>query len=37
LIEPFIEKSLEELERLPADQLVAQRYEKFRRMGQFFA
>jgi acetyl-CoA carboxylase carboxyl transferase subunit alpha len=37
LIEPFLEKSLEELGRLPAEQLVAQRYEKFRRMGQFFA
>jgi acetyl-CoA carboxylase carboxyl transferase subunit alpha len=37
LIEPFIEKSLEELGRLPAEQLVAQRYDKFRRMGQFFA
>jgi acetyl-CoA carboxylase carboxyl transferase subunit alpha len=37
LIEPFLEKSLEELGRLPVEQLVAQRYEKFRRMGQFFA
>jgi len=37
LIEPFLERSLAELERLPAEHLVAQRYEKFRRMGQFFA
>jgi acetyl-CoA carboxylase carboxyl transferase subunit alpha len=36
LIEPFLERSLEELGRLSAEQLVGQRYEKFRRMGQFF-
>jgi len=37
LVEPFLEKSLRELAQLPSEQLVEQRYEKFRRMGQFFA
>ena len=37
LIEPYLERSLRELGQLSPEQLVAQRYEKFRRMGQFFA
>jgi acetyl-CoA carboxylase carboxyl transferase subunit alpha len=37
LIEPFLERSLNELAQLSPEQLIAQRYEKFRRMGQFFA
>jgi acetyl-CoA carboxylase carboxyl transferase subunit alpha len=37
LVEPFLEKSLRELSELSPEQLLAQRYEKFRRMGQFFA
>ncbi len=36
LIEPYLERALHELGRLPAEQLVAQRYDKFRKMGQFF-
>jgi acetyl-CoA carboxylase carboxyl transferase subunit alpha len=31
-----LKMTLDELERLPVDQLLAQRYEKFRKMGQFF-
>jgi acetyl-CoA carboxylase carboxyl transferase subunit alpha len=37
LIEPFLERSLQELALLSPEQLLAQRYEKFRHMGQFFA
>ena len=37
LIEPFLERSLQELALLSPEELVAQRYEKFRHMGQFFA
>jgi acetyl-CoA carboxylase carboxyl transferase subunit alpha len=36
LIEPYLERSLDDLGRLSPQQLVAQRYDKFRRMGQFF-
>ncbi|MBI2818669.1 MAG: acetyl-CoA carboxylase carboxyltransferase subunit alpha [Acidobacteria bacterium] len=31
-----LQQALEELERLPIDELLAQRYEKFRKMGQFY-
>jgi acetyl-CoA carboxylase carboxyl transferase subunit alpha len=31
-----LKMALDELARLPAEQLLAQRYEKFRRMGRFF-
>jgi acetyl-CoA carboxylase carboxyl transferase subunit alpha len=37
LLDPFISKSLGELCRLPPQQLIDARYEKFRRMGLFFA
>jgi acetyl-CoA carboxylase carboxyl transferase subunit alpha len=37
LVEPFLERSLQELAQLSPEQLLAQRYEKFRHMGQFFA
>jgi acetyl-CoA carboxylase carboxyl transferase subunit alpha len=37
LIDPYISRSLDELSSLPAKELVDQRYQKFRRMGQFFA
>jgi len=37
LLEPFLVRSLEELSSLSPVDLVNQRYEKFRRMGQFFA
>jgi len=37
LIEPFLERSLQELAQLSPEQLLAERYEKFRHMGQFFA
>ena len=37
ILDPILANSLSELSALPAQQLVAQRYEKFRRMGQFFA
>jgi acetyl-CoA carboxylase carboxyl transferase subunit alpha len=37
LLEPFLARSLDELAKLTPEQLVDQRYEKFRRMGQFFA
>ncbi len=36
LIEPYLERSLHELAQLSSEQLVAQRYDKFRGMGQFF-
>ena len=32
-----LQMALDELERLPVEQLLAQRYEKFRNMGQFFS
>jgi len=37
LLTPFLIRSLEELSPLSQEELVNQRYEKFRRMGQFFA
>lgn len=37
MLEPYLTKSLEELSRLTSQQLIDQRYEKFRRMGLFFA
>jgi acetyl-CoA carboxylase carboxyl transferase subunit alpha len=37
LLEPVLYRSLADLSRLSPQQLVDQRYEKFRRMGQFFA
>ena len=37
LLDPFLSRSLDELSRLTPDQLVEQRYQKFRRIGQFFA
>lgn len=37
LLEPYLTRALDELSGLPADQLVSQRYEKYRRMGQFFS
>ncbi|HWW51975.1 MAG TPA: acetyl-CoA carboxylase carboxyltransferase subunit alpha [Verrucomicrobiae bacterium] len=37
LLEPVLSRSLDDLSRLSPRQLVDQRYEKFRRMGQFFA
>jgi acetyl-CoA carboxylase carboxyl transferase subunit alpha len=37
LIEPFVDRSLQELSQLSPEQLILQRYEKFRKMGQFFA
>jgi len=36
LLEPVLERSLVELLRLPVPELLERRYEKFRRMGQFF-
>ncbi len=36
LLDPVLERSLAELLRLPAPELLERRYEKFRRMGQFF-
>jgi acetyl-CoA carboxylase carboxyl transferase subunit alpha len=36
LLKPVIERNLLELETMPADLLIQKRYEKFRRMGQFF-
>jgi acetyl-CoA carboxylase carboxyl transferase subunit alpha len=36
LLEPVLERSLEDLLRLPTGDLLERRYEKFRRMGQFF-
>lgn len=37
MLEPFLVRSLDELSALNPDQILNQRYEKFRRMGQFFA
>jgi acetyl-CoA carboxylase alpha subunit len=37
MLDPFLTRALAELSRLSARQIVDQRYEKFRRMGQFFA
>lgn len=37
MLEPFLVRSLDELSALEPEQLLNQRYEKFRRMGQFFA
>jgi acetyl-CoA carboxylase carboxyl transferase subunit alpha len=37
LLEPFLVRALDELTVLTLEQLLDQRYEKFRRMGQFFA
>ena len=37
LLDPVLAEALTSLSRLPAQQLLAERYEKFRRMGQFFA
>jgi len=36
LLEPALERALNELARLPTRELLERRYEKFRRMGQFF-
>ncbi|MBI4478675.1 MAG: acetyl-CoA carboxylase carboxyltransferase subunit alpha [Acidobacteria bacterium] len=36
ILDGTLQGALEELERLPADKLVEQRYQKFRQMGQFF-
>jgi len=37
LLEPFLTRSLQALSTLSEDRLLDQRFEKFRRMGQFFA
>jgi acetyl-CoA carboxylase carboxyl transferase subunit alpha len=37
LLEPALSRALDELSRLSPDQLLAQRFEKFRHIGQFFA
>jgi acetyl-CoA carboxylase carboxyl transferase subunit alpha len=37
LLEPFLARALAELSQLAPQELLDQRYEKFRRMGQFFA
>ncbi len=37
LLDPVLTRSLEELSRLSPQELLDQRYEKYRRMGQFFA
>jgi acetyl-CoA carboxylase carboxyl transferase subunit alpha len=37
MLDPFLTRALAELSQLSARQIVDQRYEKFRRMGQFFA
>jgi len=37
LLEPYLARSLDELSKIPPEKLLGQRYEKFRRMGQFFA
>ena len=37
LLEPFLERSLDELGALSTAELLDRRYEKYRRMGQFFA
>jgi len=36
LLDPVLERSLSELRRLPVADLLERRYDKFRRMGQFF-
>jgi acetyl-CoA carboxylase carboxyl transferase subunit alpha len=36
LLEPVLERALDELARVPVAELLARRYEKFRRMGQAF-
>lgn len=37
LLEPYLARSLDELSGISSEKLLEQRYEKFRRMGQFFA
>jgi acetyl-CoA carboxylase carboxyl transferase subunit alpha len=37
MLEPVLSRALDQLSRLTPQQLLDQRYEKFRRMGQFFA
>jgi acetyl-CoA carboxylase carboxyl transferase subunit alpha len=37
MLDPFLIRALGELSELSPRELVDQRYEKFRRMGQFFA
>lgn len=37
LLDPVLSRSLDELSRLSTQQLLDQRYEKLRHMGQFFA
>src|SRR5580698_3338062 len=37
MLDPFLTRALAELSQLSARQIVDQRYDKFRRMGQFFA
>ncbi len=37
LLDPFLSRALSELSGLPLPQLLERRYQKFRRMGQFFA
>ena len=37
MLDPFLTRALDDLSQLSPRQLVDQRYEKFRRMGQFFA
>jgi acetyl-CoA carboxylase carboxyl transferase subunit alpha len=37
LLDPYLERSLRDLSPLTPEQLVEQRYQKFRHMGQFFA
>lgn len=36
ILDPLLEKTLHDLRQLPTPQLLEKRYEKFRRMGQFF-
>jgi acetyl-CoA carboxylase carboxyl transferase subunit alpha len=36
LLDPVLQRSLEEVSRLPVEQLLAMRYDKFRRMGALF-
>ncbi len=36
-LDPYLSRALEELSALSPDELIEQRYQKFRRMGQFFA
>ena len=37
LLEPAIERAMEETSRVPAGELIERRYQKFRQMGRFFA